>query len=292
MGSGGFTLSSRAEADTVRFTAGIKCFNGDGSVSGLFREHLHPSLPLELRQKRSNDMYMHQNIQGKMFTDGSRYTIPRQEHFSNANTNVQDWAINTNTTHMSAPVQSHLDGGELGRNWFSGEHRVRGGWSTLDTSVVGPTQTVINRSSNPDQSLFGIVSQCNEVRSGAPYDSMGSTEKRFIQSGSYGRVGAVVPTASNMLPPTAHPLDYLSGHEAAAPVKNNNIRWMSSVPHQNSALHDSMGKPFLRPRVLEQMRTSLVPLFGQVDFQFRAWLVVRMHTDAEHKMRVTGVFGL
>lgn len=40
------------------------------------------------------------------------------------------------------------------------------------------------------------------------------------------------------------------------------------------------------------MRTSLVPLFEQVDFQFRAWLGVRMHTDAEHKMRVTGVFGL
>ncbi|GMP30458.1 hypothetical protein CsSME_00005119 [Camellia sinensis var. sinensis] len=78
-----------------------------------------------------------------MFTDGSWYTIPRQEHFSNANTNVQDWAINTNTntTHMSAPLQSHLDGGELGRNWFSGEHRVRGGWSTLDTNAVGPTQT-------------------------------------------------------------------------------------------------------------------------------------------------------
>ncbi|CAL5368723.1 unnamed protein product [Camellia sinensis] len=218
-----------------------------GQFSGLFREHLHPSLPLELRQKSSNDMYMHQNIQGKMFTDGSRYTIPRQEHFSNANTNVQDWAINTNTTHMSAPFQSHLDGGELGRNWFSGEHQVRGDWSTLDTSAVGPTQTIINRSSNPDQSLFGVVSQCNQVRSGAPYDSMGSTEQRFIQSGTYGRVGAVVPTASNMLPPTAHPLDYLSGHEAAAPVKNNNIGWMSSVPHQNSALQDSIGKPFLRP---------------------------------------------
>ncbi|KAI8030745.1 hypothetical protein LOK49_LG01G04288 [Camellia lanceoleosa] len=175
------------------------------------------------------------------------YTIPRQEHFSNANTNVQDWAINTNTTHMSAPLQSHLDGGELGQNWFSWEHQVHGGWSTLDTSAVGPTQTIINRSSNPDQSLFGVVSQFNEVRSGAPYDSMGSTEQRFIQSGTYGRVGAVVPTASNMLPPAAHPLDYLSGHEAAAPVKNNNIGWMSSVPHQNSTLQDSMGKPFLRP---------------------------------------------
>ncbi|CAL5441759.1 unnamed protein product [Camellia sinensis] len=204
-----------------------------GQFSGLFREHLHPLLPLELRQKRSNDMYMHQNIHGKMFTDGSRYTIPRQEHFSNANTNVQDWAINTNTTHMSAPLQSHLDGGELGQNWFSGEHR-----------------TIINRSSNPDQSLFGVVSRCNEVRSGAPYDSMGSTEQRFIQSGTYGRVGAVVPTTSNMLPPTAHPLNYLSGHETAAPVKKNNIGWMSSVPHQNSALQDSMGKPFLRRYVI------------------------------------------
>ncbi|CAL5370607.1 unnamed protein product [Camellia sinensis] len=36
-GQGGFTLSSRAEANTVRFTASIKCFNGDGSVFWTFQ---------------------------------------------------------------------------------------------------------------------------------------------------------------------------------------------------------------------------------------------------------------
>ena len=142
---------------------------------------------------------------------------------------------------MSAPLQSHPDGGELGRNWFSGEHRVRGGWSGLD--AISATQGIGNRSIM-DQSLFGVMSQCNELRPGARYDSMGSNE-HFIQSGTFGGVGALVPTASNVLPQAAHPLNYFSGHESADIVKNNNMGWMN-MPHQNSSLQDSMGKPFLR----------------------------------------------
>ncbi|XP_057465766.1 uncharacterized protein LOC130755395 [Actinidia eriantha] len=209
-----------------------------GQFSGHFGEQLHPSLPLESRQNRFNDVYIRQNIQEKMFSDGfGRYAIPRQEHFSSVN--VQDWAVDD--THTSAPLQSQLDGGELGRNWFSGEHRVRGGWSGLD--AVSTTQSIGNRSIT-DQSLFGVLSQCNELRPGARYDSMGSNE-HFIQSGTYGGVGSLVPTASNVLPQAAHPLNYFSGHESADIVKNNNMGWMN-IPHQNSSLQDSMGKPFLR----------------------------------------------
>ncbi|GFZ16268.1 hypothetical protein Acr_25g0006770 [Actinidia rufa] len=209
-----------------------------GQFSGHFGEQLHPSLPLESRQNRFNDVYIRQNIQEKMFSDGfGRYANPRQEHFSSVN--VQDWAVDD--THTSVPIQSQLDGGELGRNWFSGEHRVRGGWSGLD--AVSATQSIGNRSIT-DQSLFGVLSQCNELRPGARYDSMGSNE-HFIQSGTYGGVGSLVPTASNVLPQAAHPLNYFSGHESADIVKNNNMGWMN-IPHQNSSLQDSMGKPFLR----------------------------------------------
>ncbi|CAL5325550.1 unnamed protein product [Camellia sinensis] len=225
-----------------------------GQFSGHVGQHLHPSVSLDLRQKRLNELYMHQNIQEKMFSDVGRYTIPRQEHFSSVN--VQDWAVST--THMAVPLQSHLSGGELDRTWFLGEHSVRGSWSSLD--AVGPTQSIGNRS-NVDQSLFSVVSQCNDqLHPGAPYDSMRSTEQ-FIQVGTYGGLGALVPTASNALIQAVDPLDYLSGRETtAATVKNKNIGWMR-MPPQNSALQDSLGKTFL-------------------------WIVypVWTDTDAEHKM--------
>ncbi|XP_028115812.1 uncharacterized protein LOC114313592 [Camellia sinensis] len=210
-----------------------------GQFSGHVGQHLHPSVSLDLRQKRLNELYMHQNIQEKMFSDVGRYTIPRQEHFSSVN--VQDWAVST--THMAVPLQSHLSGGELDRTWFLGEHSVRGSWSSLD--AVGPTQSIGNRR-NADQSLFSVVSQCNDqLHPGAPYDSMRSTEQ-FIQVGTYGGLGALVPTGSNALVQAVDPLDYLSGRETtAATVKNKNIGWMR-MPPQNSALQDSLGKTFLR----------------------------------------------
>ncbi|KAA8530052.1 hypothetical protein F0562_004761 [Nyssa sinensis] len=110
--------------------------------------------------------------------------------------NIQDWDVNA--SHMSVPLQSHLNGGGLlSQNWYSGEHRAHDSWSGLDVAV-GSNRGVGNRNS-ADESLFSVVSQCNELRSSAPYDSMGSTEQ-FIQSGNYGGVGGVVPTPSNVLP--------------------------------------------------------------------------------------------
>ncbi|KAA8548299.1 hypothetical protein F0562_004728 [Nyssa sinensis] len=209
-----------------------------GQFSGHFREELNPSLPLEPRQKRLNELYMHQNIRENMYSDGGRYSIPRQEHFSPVN--IQDLAVNT--ARMPVPLQPHLNGGELlSHNWYSDEHPARGGWSGLN-GAVGRNNSIGNRN-NADQSLFSVLSQCNGLRSSAPYDSMGSTGQ-FVQSGNYGGVSGG-PTPSGVLPQTAHPLDYLSGHEAPASVKSNNIGRMS-LPHQNPALQDSMGKPFLR----------------------------------------------
>lgn len=205
-----------------------------GQFSGHFGQQLHPSLPLE----RLNDLYMHQNIQEKPFSDGSRYIIPRQDLLPSVH--PQDWAVNI-PHGISAPLPSQLGGGMLGRNWFSGENQARGGWSSLD--AIGPTQSIGNIS-NADQSLFGVLSQCNSnLRPGAPYHLTGSNE-RFIQSGTYGGLGALFPTASTVLPNAGNPLNYYNGHEATAPVKNN-IDWMS-MPHQSSALQDTMGKQFLR----------------------------------------------
>ncbi|KAK9272600.1 hypothetical protein L1049_002974 [Liquidambar formosana] len=206
---------------------------------GQFREHLQLPLPLEQRQKRQNELYVHQNIQENMYSDGGRYLIPRQEHLSPIN--VQDWAVNP--VRMSAPLHSHSNGGELlSQNWFPGEHRVRGGWSGSEGACV-PSQSIAN-GSNTDESLFSVLSHCNELRSGIPYNSMGSTEQ-FISSRNFGVLSGGIPRNSNVFPQTAHPLEYLNGREAAAPPMTNNMGWVG-LPHQNSALHDSMGKPFLR----------------------------------------------
>lgn len=173
--------------------------------------------PFELRQKRLNDLYIHQSVQENMYSDISRYSVPRQEHLPSLH--MQDWAVNTAT-------EPHLNGGMLSQNWFSGS----GG-------DVGPHQSVIGSGNNAsDQNLFSVLSQCNELRGGVgpPYDSVGSTQ-RFVQSG--GIDGGISTT--NYL---------IGGHEAAATaagLKTNNLGWVS-LPHQNTALQDSLSKPFLR----------------------------------------------
>ncbi|XP_059669913.1 uncharacterized protein LOC132315599 isoform X2 [Cornus florida] len=237
-GRGGLSYHHERKQTRLDFQPTANVSMEAGQSSGHFQEQLHPSLPLEVRQKRLTDLYTRQNIQENVYSDGGRYSFPRQEHFLPVN--IQDWAVNTPS--MSAPLRSHLNGGELGENWFSGEHRARAGWPGLD-GAVGPSQSIGSRN-NADQSLFSVLSHCNELHSAVPFDSMGSTEQ-FIQSANYGGVGGGVPIPGNLLQQTAHPLNYLSGQEASAAVKNNNIGWMN-LPNQTSALQDAMGKPFLR----------------------------------------------
>lgn len=207
---------------------------------GHFGNQVQLPLLLDQRQKVQDSLLIHQNIQENIFSDGGtgRYVIPRADHFSPVH--MQDWPINSIA--MSAPPQPRLNG--LGQNWFPAEHRAHdgggGGWTCLDGGAGILSQHGIGNGNNvADESLFSVLSHC----SAAPFDPiMPSSSQQLMESRNYGSSSVMPQTAS-----TLHPFNYLRGHEQPAPalLKNHPMGWMS-MPHQNSALHDSMGKPYLR----------------------------------------------
>ncbi|KAI3457768.1 hypothetical protein Pfo_014431 [Paulownia fortunei] len=221
----------------LEFQPGNDLMMEAGQFTGHFREQVHPSLPLDPRQKRMNDLYMHQNIQESMYS-GGRFAMPRQEDLP---VNIHDWAT-VNSLRMPVPSQPHLNSGDLNQNWYTGENGTRDGWPSLEVAV-GVNHS-LSSGSNSDQTLFSVLSECNELPPRASYDAMGSTE-RLIQVGNYSGIGGGIPSSSNFLQQSPNPLNYLSGHEAAAGIKINNLSWMG-MPQPNSGIQESISKPFLR----------------------------------------------
>ncbi|XP_050380593.1 uncharacterized protein LOC126797884 isoform X2 [Argentina anserina] len=214
-------------------------FMSNGQYPMHFEEQQHQSLPLELGQKRDNGVYMPQNLTESMYSDGGKYLTPRQQHLTPVN--LQDW--NVRSVRMPGPLQSHSSCGDtLSQYWLSSEHPVHGGWSGLDAANI--TSHNIGSGSAANESLFSVLSHCNQLRSGNPYHLAGSTDQ-FISPRSHGMMSGVTPRIGNVLPQAAHALDYLGGREAATSVMHDDMQWMN-LPHQNSGLCDPMGKSFLR----------------------------------------------
>ncbi|KAF5456950.1 hypothetical protein F2P56_021095 [Juglans regia] len=200
-----------------------------------------PGHSQEQERKRQNGVYVPRNIPGNIYSDGVRYLIPRQEHLSQVT--VQGLAVNT--IRMPSPLQSGLNSGESSsQNWFSGEHQVHGGWTGSDGTSLQSQSNSMGSGGGADHSIFQVLPHCNQLRPGGPYDSVGSTEQ-FTASRNYGMVGAFTPRINNVLQQVSHPLDYLGRREAATSMMPDDIGWMS-LPHQNSVLHDPMGKPYLQ----------------------------------------------
>ncbi|KAL3526245.1 hypothetical protein ACH5RR_010901 [Cinchona calisaya] len=202
----------------------------NGQFSSQFRDQADISLALDARQKKMNVFFVDHNIQDSMYSnEGSTYSIPKHLPI-----NVQEWGVST--VSMRTP-QSHSNGGDLvSQNWFPGEHRAQGGWSGLEGAVASSRS--IGRESIADQSLCSVLSECNELHSGAPapYDTLGSAEQfMFMQSGMYSGLGGGIPSTSNILQQTADPLNYFSLREASVGRKTNNLGWMN-MSNQNSGL--------------------------------------------------------
>ncbi|KAF4397560.1 hypothetical protein G4B88_027300 [Cannabis sativa] len=217
----------------------------DDQFAGHFQEQSHPSLPVEQRQKRENDVYEQQqrNLSANMFPDGGRFLIPRQEQL--APVHMHDWAVNR-VPIPPPPIQTNLNVGVL-QNWFPGEHRARGGWTMSGGSSV-PSQSM-GSVSGGDQSLFSVLSQCNQIRSSSPYHHHSMPHSnQFIPSRTYEMMGRATPVINNIPPQSSHSLDYMSGREAAtSSLIPDDMGWIGlPPPHQSSSLQDPMGKPYLR----------------------------------------------
>ncbi|KAI4350427.1 hypothetical protein L6164_004884 [Bauhinia variegata] len=212
----------------------------DGQFPGHFKEPLQTSLTLDQGQRRPTEVCLPENMSENIYSDGNRYLISRQDPLTAVN--VNDWA--STAARIPAPSQSHLNTGEfIGQHWFPADHQVRGGWNGSDGAGL-PSQG-LGTGVNSDHSLFSVLSQCSQLRSNSPYDSTRHTDQ-FLSSRTYGGVvDAGPPRINAVVPQVSHPLDYLSGREVPNSLVPDDMGWMG-LPHQNSALHDQMGKPYLR----------------------------------------------
>lgn len=237
-GQGVLSYHQEQKETSLDFQPNSNVLMEGGHFPGHFQEQPHSSLPMQQGQKRENDGYLRHNLSENIYSDGGRFLIPRQESLTPIS--MQDWAVNN--VRLPPRLQSQVNGGELlSQNWFSGEHQVRGGWTRSDSISV--TSQSIGSGSGGDQSLFSVLSHCNQLRSDSPHHPSGSNEQ-FISSRNYGMVGGITPRISNA-PQATHSLDYMSGREAASSLLPDDMGWMG-LPHQNSGLHDPMGKPYLR----------------------------------------------
>ncbi|XP_027359523.1 uncharacterized protein LOC113868150 isoform X2 [Abrus precatorius] len=219
---------------------------GNSQFSSHFKEPLQTSLTLDQGRRRANEVYLPENMSENIYSDGGRYLIPRQDPLIPrqdpiAAVNMTDWVANT--ARLAAPSQPNLNTGNfIGHHWFPPDHQVRGGWNGSDGGSLS-TQS-LGTGANSDQSLFSILSECSQLRSGSTYDSVRNTDQ-FLAPRTYGVVDAGTPRVNAVVPQSSHPLDYFTGREAPSGLVPDDMTWMS-MPHQNSALHDQLGKPYLR----------------------------------------------
>ena len=228
------------------FQAPNNVIMGDGQFSSHFKEPLQTSLTLDQGQRRANEVYMPENMSQNIYSNAERYLAPRQDRLvprqdSLAAVNMTDWTANT--ARIAAPSQSQLNTGDFsGQHWFPADHQVRGGWHGSDGSSLSSHS--LGAAANSDQSLFSILSQCNQLRSGGSNDSVRNTDQ-FLAQRTYGVVDAGTSRTNAVASHASHPLEYFSGREAPSGLVPDDMAWVS-LPHQNSAIHDQMGKPYLR----------------------------------------------
>ncbi|MCI04831.1 nuclear factor related to kappa-B-binding protein [Trifolium medium] len=167
-----------------------------------------------------------------------RMIAPSQSHVNTAG-NILDWDVSA--PRMVAPSQPHVNN-FIGQPWLPSVHQVQGAWNGSGNGSLSSQS--LGTGGNSDQGLFSVLSQCNQLRSGSPYESIRHTDQ-FLSPRTYGVVDAGTHRINAVVPPSSHPLDYFSGRDAPGALLPDDITWMN-LPPQNPALNDQMGKSYLR----------------------------------------------
>ncbi|KAI5427979.1 uncharacterized protein LOC127126740 isoform X2 [Lathyrus oleraceus] len=211
----------------------------DGQFSSHFKESLQTSLTLDQDQRQAGNFYVPENVSGNIYSDAGRYSIPRQDPLSPGN--ISDWAVSA--PRMVAPSQPHVNTGDfIGQPWFSSDPQVQGAWN--GSSIGSLSSQSLGTGGNSDQSLFSFLSQCNQLRSSSPYESIRHTDQ-FLSPRTYGAVDASTHRINAVVPPSSHPLDYLSGRDAPGALVPDDMTW-TNLPSQNHVLNDQVAKAYLR----------------------------------------------
>ncbi|KAF6134008.1 hypothetical protein GIB67_038299 [Kingdonia uniflora] len=200
-----------------QFTATNDRLLESGHHHGHFREQQ------QMREMKERESYMHYPVINRNMYSPH----PSKEHLPSMG--VQNWALDP--VRVSAPLQVSSNDTELwAQNCYPNEHQVPGQF--------------LNNGGHTNDGIYGALSQFSRLQSCSSYNSLSGVDQD-IQERTY--VGGVVPSNINVFQRAGHQLNYLSGHEgnAGTALKANDIPWMS-LPHQNSGLHDSVGKPFIR----------------------------------------------
>ncbi|GFQ01125.1 nuclear factor related to kappa-b-binding protein [Phtheirospermum japonicum] len=212
--------------------------------------------PGHFRRPNNDHLYLHHhnhhhhhNIhQESMYAGGRFASMPRQDDLGAVN--IHDWTAVNSSVRMPVPSNHQSWYNNINNN-SNGMTTTRDGWPSLDVGVGGTHSLGSIR--NSDQTLFSVLSECNELPPRVSYDTMGSIQVgNYTSSSSNGGIGVGIHpgSSSSFLQQqssmtSSNPLNYLNGHELAKMNNNNNnLGWMG-MPQQNS---ESLGNKssFLR----------------------------------------------
>ncbi|KAL3630892.1 hypothetical protein CASFOL_023876 [Castilleja foliolosa] len=197
--------------------------------------------PGHFRRPNNDHLYLHyhnhHNIHQESMYNGGRFaSMSRQDDMGAVN--IHDWTAVNNSVRMPVPSNHQ----SLYNHYSNGMTTTHGGWPPLE---VGGTHS-LGSIRNSDQTLFSVLSECNELPPRVSYDTVGSIQAgNYMSSGNSGIGVGIHPGSSSSFVQqqssmaSSNPLNYLNVHEAAkmnnsssSNNTNNNLGWMG-IPQQN-----------------------------------------------------------
>ncbi|XP_042375777.1 uncharacterized protein LOC121969643 isoform X1 [Zingiber officinale] len=182
--------------------------------SSMVSTQLQGAQQLEQRGPGEQDAYMHHITSKSLYSD----SCPDQAF--------------TSVEQLNFPsIQSSMDTGTLGLNWFRDDGQTYNNWSNIDPSGGGQC---LADASNTEGSLYNVLS--SKFPTCPSYSN--SSSEQYLQPRNFGANS----NAQNIYGYVQHQPVNPSSHQAVAV---NNLSWMNYA-QQNSSLHNPLGRPLQR----------------------------------------------